>query len=91
MRGGKILFSDPEDELSMLIATKLGISSGNCHSKMFLNGEISVEIASSVRNEEVFIIQSGSGRVNSNLMELFILIDACKRASARKITAGTWI
>jgi len=53
----------------------------------FSNGEISVKIAESIREEDVFIIQSGSHDVNDNLMELLILISACKTASARRITA----
>lgn len=46
-----------------------------------------MKIGESVREEDVFIIQSGSGDVNDNLMELLILISACKTASARRITA----
>lgn len=53
----------------------------------FSNGEINVKIAESIREEDVFIIQSGSSDVNDNLMELFVLISACKTASARRITA----
>ena len=55
--------------------------------KKFSNGETDVRIGESVREEDVFIIQSGSGDVNDNLMELLILISACKGASARRITA----
>ena len=55
--------------------------------KKFSNGETSVKIGESVREEDVFIIQSGCGDVNDNLMELLILINACKTASARRITA----
>jgi ribose-phosphate pyrophosphokinase len=46
-----------------------------------------VEIGVSVRNEDVYIIQSGSSQVNDDLMELLIFINACKVASARRITA----
>ncbi|KAG6888062.1 hypothetical protein C0992_009753, partial [Termitomyces sp. T32_za158] len=55
--------------------------------KNFSNGEINVKISESVRDEDVFIIQSGCGDVNDNLMELLILTSACKTASARRITA----
>ena len=55
--------------------------------KKFSNGEINVKISESVRDEDVFIIQSGCDDVNDNLMELLILISACKTASARRITA----
>jgi ribose-phosphate pyrophosphokinase len=55
--------------------------------KNFSNGEIDVKISESVRDEDVFILQSGCFDVNDNLMELLILISACKTASARRITA----
>ena len=47
----------------------------------------SVEIEESVRGEDVYIVQSGSGEVNDNLMELLIMINACKIASASRVTA----
>ena len=47
----------------------------------------SVEIGESVRGEDVFIVQSGCGDVNDNLMELLIMINACKIASAQRVTA----
>jgi len=55
--------------------------------RKFSNGEINVKITESVRDDDVFVIQSGCGDVNDNLMELLILISACKTASARRITA----
>jgi ribose-phosphate pyrophosphokinase len=55
--------------------------------KNFSDGEINVEIDESVRGMDVFAIQSICDPVNNNLMELLILIDALKRASARRITA----
>ena len=55
--------------------------------KKFSNGETNVKISESVRDEDVFIIQSGCDDVNDNFMELLILISACKTASARRITA----
>jgi ribose-phosphate pyrophosphokinase len=53
----------------------------------FSNGEINVKIFESVRDEDVFILQSACRDVNDHLMELLILISACKGASARRITA----
>lgn len=47
----------------------------------------SVEIGESVRGEDVYIVQSGSGEINDNLMELLIMINACKIASASRVTA----
>jgi ribose-phosphate pyrophosphokinase len=58
-----------------------------CTVKKFSNGETSVKVFESVRDEDVFIIQTGCADVNDNLMELLILISACKTASARRITA----
>lgn len=55
--------------------------------KKFSNGEINVKIGESVRDEDVFILQTGSADVNDNMMELLILISACKTASARRISA----
>lgn len=48
---------------------------------------LSVEIGESVRGEDVYIVQSGSGEINDNLMELLIMINACKIASASRVTA----
>lgn len=47
----------------------------------------SVEIGESVRGEDVYIVQSGCGEINDNLMELLIMINACKIASASRVTA----
>jgi len=58
-----------------------------CAVTRFSNGETNVKISESVRDEDVFIIQSGCRDVNDNLTELLILISACKGASARRITA----
>ncbi|KAI0046924.1 phosphoribosyl pyrophosphokinase [Auriscalpium vulgare] len=66
---------------------RLGMPLTPCTVKNFSNGEINVKISESVRDEDVFIIQSGCADVNDNLMELLILISACKGASARRITA----
>jgi ribose-phosphate pyrophosphokinase len=55
--------------------------------RKFSNGETNVKITESVRDADVFIIQSGCGDANDNLMELLIIISACKTASARRITA----
>ncbi len=51
------------------------------------NGETSVKIHHSVREKDVYIISPGSGHVNDNLMEMLIMISACKTASAKKVTA----
>lgn len=74
-------------DLADLIATRLGISLEPCSVKKFANQETAVEIGTSVRGEDVFIVGCGSGEVNDNLMELLIMISACKYASAQRITA----
>jgi ribose-phosphate pyrophosphokinase len=66
---------------------RLNVNLVPCTVKNFSNGEINARIAQSVRDEDVFIIQSGCKDVNDLLMELLILISACKGASARRITA----
>lgn len=68
------------------------ISSNKCYCVEELIGDgfaliNSVEIEESVRGEDVYIVQSGSGEVNDNLMELLIMINACKIASASRVTA----
>ncbi|KAG0044098.1 ribose-phosphate pyrophosphokinase [Gryganskiella cystojenkinii] len=69
------------------ICARLGVSPGQVKLSKFANKETNVEIGDSVRNKDVFIIQSGCGAVNDNLMELLIMLAACKTASARRITA----
>lgn len=69
------------------ITRTLGTTMGKSQVKNFSDGEIHVEIEESVRGMDVFVIQSICHPVNNNLMELLILIDALKRASAERITA----
>ena len=74
-------------DLVRKIAGHLQTPMGKAVVKTFSDGEINVEIDESVRGMDVFAIQSICDPVNNNLMELLILIDALKRASARRITA----
>ncbi|KAF8549467.1 phosphoribosyl pyrophosphokinase [Imleria badia] len=83
----RLLAGNSHPELAQSVAERLGVSLTPCTPKKFSNNEINVKIAESVREEDVFIIQSGCRDVNDNLMELLILISACKTASARRITA----
>jgi len=69
------------------IAMHLGVPLTKRVIKKFLNGEIYVQISENVRGDDVFVIQSISNPVNDSLMELLILIDALKRASANRIIA----
>jgi len=73
--------------LSKEIADYLGIPIGKALVGTFSDGETRVEIGENVRGKDVFVIQSTCPPVNHNLMELLIIIDALKRASARRITA----
>ncbi|KAH9948135.1 phosphoribosyl pyrophosphokinase [Amylocystis lapponica] len=83
----RILTGNSHPELANAVSERLNVPLTPCTVKKFSNGEINVKIAESVRDEDVFIIQSGCSDVNDNLMELLILISACKGASARRITA----
>lgn len=73
--------------LSNEIAAYLGVPDGPRVCKRFADGELYVQIQESIRGCDVFLIQPTCSPVNSNLMELLIMVDACRRASARQITA----
>ena len=73
--------------LAEAVAKELGLTLSQAEVGKFSDGEINVTLPQTVRGKDVFIIQSTSAPVNDNLMELLILIDACKRASAGRITA----
>ena len=83
----KIFSCNANRELAAAIAKNLGLELGNSEVSHFSDGEISVKIDETIRGADVFIIQSTSFPVNDNLMELLILIDAMRRASAGRITA----
>jgi len=83
----RLLTGNSHPELAQAVAERLNVLLTPCTVKKFSNGEINVKISESIRDEDVFIIQSGCSDVNDNLMELLILISACKGASARRITA----
>ena len=83
----KILSGNSHPALAMQIASALGLPIGKSLISTFADGEISVSIMESVRGSDVFLVQSTCGPVNNNLMELLIMIDSCKRASAGRITA----
>lgn len=76
-------------KLAQDIASILGTKVGDCKVHHFADGEILCEIGESVRGKDVFIVQSTSNPVTENLMEILVLTDALKRASAREITAVT--
>ena len=83
----KIFSANSHPQLAASIAKELGLPVGRSEVSHFSDGEISVSIYESVRGSDVFVCQSTSDPVNTNLMELLIMIDAFKRASAGRITA----
>ncbi|MEM6751982.1 MAG: ribose-phosphate pyrophosphokinase [Cyanobacteria bacterium P01_D01_bin.6] len=74
-------------ELSQEVARYLGMDLGPMIRKRFADGELYVQIQESIRGCDVYLIQPSCNPVNDNLMELLVMIDACRRASARQITA----
>ncbi len=83
----KLVSGNSNPALAEAIATYLNVPLTKCVVRRFADMEIFVEIQENVRGEDVFIIQSTSFPANDHLMELLILIDAVRRASARRITA----
>jgi ribose-phosphate pyrophosphokinase len=84
----KIFSGNSNPELARNICAEIGLPLGDAEVTSFSDGEIAVNINETVRGVDVFIIQSTSiPNVNNFLMELLIMIDACKRASAGRITA----
>lgn len=82
-----VLGGSSHPELAYMICQQLGIPNGRITLSKFAVGETRVEIQDSVRGKDVFVIQSGCGRVNDNVVELLITISACKTASAKRVTA----
>jgi len=83
----KIFTGNANPALAEEIAQYLGVSVGAARVSRFSDGEIQVKINESVRGADVFIIQPTSEPVNEHLMELLVMVDAVRRASARRITA----
>ena len=82
-----ILSGNATPALAEAIAKALGVRLGRAQVQRFSDGEISVEVLDNIRGRDVFIVQSTCPPVNDNLMELILLADACRRASAYRITA----
>ncbi len=83
----KVFSCNANKELAENIAKDLGLQLGECEVSRFSDGEINVKIDESVRGADVFIIQPTSPPTNDNIMELLIMIDAMRRASAGNINA----
>lgn len=74
-------------ELAQKVASRLYLSLGKADVGKFSDGEIAVELNENVRGKDVFVLQSTCAPTNDNLMELIVMIDALRRASAARITA----
>ncbi len=81
----KVFTCNANPQLAKEIADHIGIPLGNAEVVRFSDGEIQIKLNESVRGADVFVIQSTSAPVNQNLMELLIMLDALKRASAKSI------
>lgn len=86
-KGIKIFAANSNIQVAKRIANALKLPLGKAEVKNFSDGEISVSLNESVRGSDCFIVQSTCNPVNQHLMELLIMIDAMKRASAARITA----
>jgi ribose-phosphate pyrophosphokinase len=83
----KLVTGNSNLKLANGISRYVGLELSNCDVKRFADNEIFVEMKENVRGEDVFVIQSTSYPANDNLMELLIIIDTLRRASAKRITA----
>ncbi|KAL7629167.1 ribose-phosphate pyrophosphokinase 1 [Parahypoxylon ruwenzoriense] len=87
MRGTLVFSGTSCPALTGKICENLGMAPAEADLSQFSNGETSVRILTSVRDKDVFVVQSGSPTINDTIMELLIMISACKGGSANKITA----
>lgn len=86
MRQVKVFSGSSHPALAHAICERLGTEPAACELTKFSNGETSVSIGTSIRNQDIYIVQSGSRRINDSIMELLIMISACKGGSAKSIT-----
>ena len=83
----KVFCGNSNPVFAQTLCKELGVSLGNSVVKKFADGEISVSLNETCRGADVFLVQSTCKPVNDHLMELLVMIDACRRASAGRITA----
>ena len=83
----KVFCGNSNPEFARTICKEFGIPLGDSEVKTFADGEASVSLNETVRGADVFLVQSTCKPVNDHLMELLVMIDACRRASAGRITA----
>jgi len=86
LSGMKLFAGNANPALGKRVAECLGVQLGRMTAKQFADGEIQIFIEESARGNDVFILQPTCAPANDNLMELFILLDAFRRASAKRIT-----
>jgi ribose-phosphate pyrophosphokinase len=86
LTGMKLFAGNANPELALNVARELGLELGKLTSTQFADGEIRIMVEESARGNDVFILQPTCYPTNDNLMELFIMLDAFRRASARRIT-----
>ncbi len=86
LSGMKLFSGNAHPELAQRVADHLGLALGKITSTKFADGEIRILVDESARGNDVFILQPTCGPTNENAMELFIMLDAFRRASARRIT-----
>ena len=83
----KVFCGNANQPLAAEICQMMGTKLGESEVKSFADGEVSVSLYETVRGSDVFVVQSTCKPVNDNLMELLVMIDALRRASAGRITA----
>src|ERR1700747_79847 len=84
----RIFTGNANPKLAEAVCTHLTTGLGRCIVGRFSDGEVMVELLENVRGRDVFILQSISAPTNDNLMEILVMVDALKRASAGRITAA---
>lgn len=83
----KLIAGGSHPELAELVASRLGTEIASVEGLKMPNNELCVIFSESVRDEDVYVLQTGHGAINDLVMEMLLMIDACKRASARRVTA----
>ncbi len=83
----KVFCGNSNPAFAATVCRELGLDLGKGVVQTFADGEVSVTLEETVRGADVFLIQSTCKPVNNHLMELLVMIDACRRASAGRITA----
>src|SRR5213078_4539735 len=84
----RIFTGNGNPKLAEAVVRHMNISLGRCIVGRFSDGEVMVELLENVRGRDVFVLQSTCAPTNDNLMELLVMVDALKRASAGRVTAA---